>query len=147
MFDAPPKTPTSPAALQFGVDWVAKHWPRVRLAHEGVMVDRVQRVQRIGEVVARNTMTGKTKDASGWPGDTEGDAMGVSIGDTVHNHYPAPTPAKKPMRTAAKVAAAAALLAAGVGAGTGVPWALGMLNSRPPAVELPVGDLPQVVIE
>ncbi len=46
-------------AVKQGVDWVAKHWVRVRLAHEGMMLEKIQRQNRIVEVNARNTMTGK----------------------------------------------------------------------------------------
>ena len=82
--------------LAAGIDWVAKHWPRARLAHEGMMLDKINRQNRIAEIDARNAMTGKHDDTEGWP-DQEDDSMGVDIGDSiVHNHYPPPQAAPQP---------------------------------------------------
>lgn len=78
-----PQATTHPS-LKSGVDWVGKHWPRVRLAHEGTMLDKIVRQQKCVEVSARNAMTGKHEDTTGWP---EGDDMGVAIGDHIENHY------------------------------------------------------------
>ena len=64
-----PQVDRSP--LQRGVDWVAKHWPRLRLGHEGFMLDKIQRQQRCVEVSARNAMTGDNQDTNGWPTDPE----------------------------------------------------------------------------
>lgn len=128
------------SAIGSGIDWVAKHWPRVRLAHEGVMVDRIQRVQRIGEVVARNAMTGKTADTDGWPDYQGTDKMGVEIGDRINNHYYPPQPAaKKPMGALAKAAIATALIGSGAGGVAAVPWLIGLFEQaqQPPAVEQP----------
>lgn len=135
-----PQASTPPSdALRMGVDWVAKHWARVRLGHEGMMLEKIQRQNRIVEVNARNTMTGKSDDVTDWP-KSEGDEMGVDIGDEIHNHYYPPSPAtetsaKKPATTLAKAALAAALLAGGGGAGLGVPWLMGMFDK--PAIERP----------
>lgn len=82
-----PKQVEERTGLQKGIDWVGKHWPRVRLAHEGWMLDKIARQQRIVEVTARNTMTGNMKDTSGLPIDEEDDRMGVRIGDEISNHY------------------------------------------------------------
>lgn len=76
-------------ALKRGVDWVAKHWPRVRLGHEGMMLEKIQRQSRCVETLARNTMTGKMGDVTGWPSSGEEEDMGVNIGDHIHYHMPA----------------------------------------------------------
>jgi len=127
------------SGLERGLDWIGKHWPRVRLAHEGVMVDRVQRVQRIGEVLARNAMTGNMADTNGWPSGDE--KMGVDIGDVIHNHYYPPKPepaAPKPMGNLAKAAIAAALLGTGAGGMAAAPWIAGLFSQgQPPVVSQP----------
>jgi hypothetical protein len=79
--------PTEPPAW---LDENIENRAKVLLGHEAVMLDRVQRVQRIGEVVARNAMTGKYDDVTGWPGVEEGETMGVNIGDVVNHYYPQP---------------------------------------------------------
>jgi len=153
--------------LKAGLEWVGKNWGKLRLAHEGVMVDRVQRVQRIGEVLARNTMTGDLANTSGWPGEKEGDPVGVAIGDSITNnhYYPAEQPPKpepppievvredqtavsqKPLGTLAKAAVAAALLGTGVGGGVAVPWLAGMFAAKPPAVDAPADTTRKVIVE
>lgn len=133
-------------AVKQGVDWVAKHWVRVRLAHEGMMLEKIQRQNRIVEVNARNTMTGKVDDVTDWPS-REGKEMGVDIGDHItHHHYPAPPPLPSPAqqpksqfpKLLAKVAITAALVGSGAGAGAAMPWLLGMFDKpAPPAVVAP----------
>jgi len=137
--DSTTQPPPDPSGLRAGLDWVGKHWPRVRLGHEGVMLARVQRVQRIGELIAKNAITGKVDNTDGWP-DGEGNEMGVDIGDEIHNHYyPAAPEPEKPAKasgivgTLAKAALAAALLGSGAGVGVGVPWLLGMFKQEQPA--------------
>ena len=122
-----------------GVAWVAKHWPRIRLGHEGFMLDKIQRGARIAEVSARNAMTGDMSNTDGWPGHTGGDAMGVSIGDTIHYHaphQPADQPSQSPSRTPgalAKWLGPLVLVAAGATGGAGVPWLLGAYEQQQPA--------------
>lgn len=71
-------------------------WARARLGHEGMMLEKIQRQNRIAELNARNAVTGDLS-TDGWPRtDGEGDDMGVSIGNTVHNHYPTPQPTAQP---------------------------------------------------
>lgn len=136
----------SPSPLQAGIGWVAKHWPRVRLAHEGVMLDRVQRVQRIGEISARNAMTGKVDDTSGWPSNEEGDKMGVKIGDEIHHHYapepppepePEPTPEPDKVNPLAQLALYTALLFSGAGAVAIPLWLAGNFDREQPVIESP----------
>jgi hypothetical protein len=106
------------------------------------MVDRVQRVQRIGEVTARNAMTGNVADTNGWPSGDE--KMGVDIGDEIHNHYyppPPSSPAKTPMGTLAKAAVAAALIGTGAGGVAAVPWIAELFNQQP-TVEQPTVEQP-----
>lgn len=126
--------------FQKGVDWVAKHWPRTRLAHEGYMLDKIIRQQQFVEADARNAMTGKHDDTTGLP--DEDDPMGVKIGDEVHNHYyqqneESKPPAAKSDNPLAKLALAATLAAAsgglGAAAGVGIPWLLGMFDKQPEA--------------
>ena len=156
---------TERTPLQGGVDWVAKHWPRVRLGHEGFMLDKIQRESRIVEQLAKNAMTGKKKDVDVWPGNDGDDAMGVNIGDHIHYHQvlpPEPTPEpvaqapepasqSKGMSTTAKVAtslAAAALLGPG---GVGMAAMLGAFDKPPVPVVAPVDTdtdtIPTVIIK
>ncbi len=95
------------------------------------MLNRIQRVQRFSETLARNTMTGDMQDKTGLPGDSEGDDMGVEIGDRVTNHYHG-----RPAGMFTKAAIAAALLASAFGAGATAMWGLEKLSS-PPVVETP----------
>ena len=95
------------------------------------MLDRVQRVQRIGEITARNAATGKTDDMNGWPGNEEGDKMGVKIGDEVHHHY-----ANK-ASLLSKAALGAALIGLGGGAIAALPWLTGKFNQDKPVIESP----------
>ena len=135
----------STKSTETNLAWVRRMWGRNVLAHEGIMLDRIQRVQRISEVLARNTMTGEMKDTTGLPDGSEGDGMGVEIGDRVTNHYygqvetpqePPAAAAKKPMGAISKAALAAAIL--GPWAGVGV-WILSQaLSPPPPPVETPV---------
>ena len=132
-------------AARKAVDWVAKHWARVRLGHEGVMLDKIERQNRIVEVVARNAMTGKPDDTEGWPPSGD-DSMGVDIGDTIHNHYypastetPAKEPASAPTQSKLpsllkKAVITAALLGTGGGVGVAVPWLMGLFDN-PAAVQ------------
>lgn len=146
MNDAPQATTQAPPAEPdaSGWAWLLRMWARTRLGHEAVMLDRVQRTQRISEVVARNTMTGNMKDTTGYPDGSEGDGMGVDIGDSVvHNHYyatpdqgdpPLPDiPTTKPAGILAKLALAGVLLSTGAAGGLGIPWALRLFDKPPPA--------------
>lgn len=124
-------------AIKQAVDWAAKHWARVRLAHEGMMLEKIQRQNRIVEVDARNAMTGKVDDVADWPS-SEGNEMGVDIGDTIHNHYSIPSSQPKSrLPSILKVAALATALVGSGGIGAAIPWCLGMFDetSPPPAVE------------
>ena len=100
MSDATQASTCNRSAAQRGIDWVAKHWPRARVAHEGMMLDKMQRQNRIVEVAARNSMTGNMSDLDGWPGGEGDDGMGVSIGDNIHHHY-APQPSEPAQSNAA----------------------------------------------
>jgi hypothetical protein len=143
----PALPPPKGGALKAGVDWVAKHWPRVRLGHEGMMLEKIGRQNRIVEVAARNTMTGKMDDTEGWPSDEEDEDMGVNIGDEIHHHhYPAPpaeaateppplggessTPAKTLLEKAAPYLLAATL--AGVPGGSIATYFLTRPDPAPP---------------
>lgn len=141
--------PPEASAMKQGVDWVAKHWARVRLGHEGMMLEKIQRQNRFVEVDARNTMTGKVDDVGGLLSmkDTE---MGVDIGDTIHNYYPpapppvsSPAPAQqpKPKRSSwlKKAALTAVLIGSGGGTGIAIPFLLGMFD-KPPPVAAPAAD-------
>jgi len=89
------------------------------------MLNRIQRVQRWGEVDARNTMTGERGDTSGLPPMTD-EEMGVDLSETTTtNHY-------YPKRglTAGQALLGAGLLAAGVATGA---WLLANDNDTPPA--------------
>ncbi len=139
--------PSEASAIKHGVDWVAKHWPRVRLGHEGMMLEKIQRQNRIVEITARNTMTGKVDDVADWPS-SEGEKMGVEIGDHVtHNHYydkqmalaalagkdvAEQSAPKKAPGILAKAAIVVALAGSGGAAGVAIPWLMGMFDKPPP---------------
>jgi hypothetical protein len=80
--------------LQNQIDWVAKHWARVRLGHEGVMLDKIHRQARIVEQLAQNQMTGDMGNTDAWPGHEGDDDMGVNIGDHIHYHAPPEQPSE-----------------------------------------------------
>ena len=138
-----PQESTPPeSALKKAADWVIPHWTRVRLGHEGLMLDKIQRQNRIVEIDAKNAAagkSGKTADLEDWPSNRGDDAMGVKIGDEIHHHYPPPpeAPVQKTAGTLAKIALTAALLGTGAGGGVLVPWLLGAFGGgdKPTAVD------------
>lgn len=139
-----------------GLNWIRRQWANVRLGHEAVMVDRIQRVQRIGEIAARNAVSGKTGDITDWPGSAKGEEMGVDIGDkVVHHHYYGKAKSSRngeavketPVGKLVKGAIAAGLIASGVGLGVAVPWALGAFNQLPPPTEAPADTTTQIEVE
>jgi len=141
--DPIPSPPTETNAVKAGVDWVAKHWPRVRLGHEAVILNKIERQNRIVETLARNSMTGEMQDTTGWP-DSEGDdRMGVKIGDRIENHYHLPAESRETQSARQGAAGAfpwkglaAAVLASGLlgtAGGLGIPWLLGALDQKPAA--------------
>ena len=109
------------------------------------MLEKIQRQNRIVEVNARNTMTGKVDDTEGWP-ESGDDSMGVDIGDQIHNHYypapPAPieTPAQPKSKPTGSLLKNAVVVAALLYMGAGT-WAAGLLLkdawNKPPVVEAP----------
>lgn len=113
----PPTLTMQPNEWFPGQNWVRKQWSRLRLAHEGLMVDHVQRIQRIGEISARNSMTGDYTNTDGWPEDEE---MAVNIGDHTHYH-----------RTSPASLLAVGLAGGGLGAGILV-CALWLLSQKAP---------------
>lgn len=92
-----PEPPPQTSPLRSGLGWIAKYWPRIRLGHEGLMLEKIARQNRIVETLARNTMSGNMGDVTGWPGNAEEDAMGVNIGDHIHYHKAEPAPASPPV--------------------------------------------------
>jgi len=119
MSDAPSSTIPGPTVQAAEWDKFTKNWANIRLGHEALMLDKIQRQNRIVEVVARNTMTGEMEDTEGLPGN---DDMGVAIGNEIHNHWQSSAPADVATSgpsLASKIAPylATALLAAG---GTGL---------------------------
>jgi len=135
---------------------IKRNWANARLAHEGMMLEKIRRQNRIAELDARNAMTGETENTEGWPQtDGKGDDMGVSIGNENHYHYPEPptlapsppesrpspepepqpTPAlKKPLSKLAKVGIIAALSTGSAGVGMAIPLIADALNPETPAV-------------
>lgn len=73
-------------SIQKAVDWNVKHRARITTAHEGMMLEKIMRQNRIVEIDARNAMTNKPDDVEGWPSVEDTD-MSVKVGDEVHNHY------------------------------------------------------------
>ena len=110
-----------------------RHWMQTRLGHEGMMLEKIRRQNRIVEQLAAQTRDGKFSGGA-VPSVPEGEDMGVSIGNEVHHHYaseqPARTPAKLP-GVLGKLAVAASILAGGAGAGV---LATQLWPTDPPAV-------------
>jgi hypothetical protein len=51
-----------------------------------MMIDKIERQNRIVEIDARNAMTNEPANIDGWPDMGEG-SMGCRIGDEIHNHH------------------------------------------------------------
>ncbi len=119
-----------------------QQWMQARLAHEGMMLDKIQQQnKRVLELAdaARTGTIGKESAAS-----TEGDDMGVSIGNKeYHYHYEnaqqanstttEASPVAKASSTLAKAAAAAALVGAGGIGVVGVNMAIDALTRPDPS--------------
>ena len=118
-----------------------KNWMNTRLAHEAVVLEKLQKDGSVVRRLVRKNQDGTLGKATSEPEDA--DDMGVAVGnETTHNHYYA-----KPngVSVLAKAAITAALLGSGVAAGAAIPWLLGMLN--PPAAETPVDTTTQITVE
>jgi hypothetical protein len=116
-----------------------------------MMLEKIQRQNRIVEIDARNAMTGKVGDVTDFPSSKgKGNEMGVDIGDTIHNYYPPAPPEPPPavavqpksrvLKRLAKAAIAAALVGSGVGAGAAIPFLLGMFDKNPPPAAVDYTD-------
>ena len=101
-------------------------WARMRLGHEGMMLAKIQRQNRIVEHVAAQTRDGKFTGGP-VPSVPEGEDMGVNVGNETHNHYESKS---RPLGSLGKLIVAASLLAGGAGAGVVVNQ---LLPSAPPA--------------
>jgi hypothetical protein len=101
------------------------NWARMRLGHEGMMLEKIQRQNRIVEHLAAQTRDGKFTGGP-VPSVPEGEDMGVSIGNETHNHYAG---APKSLGSLGKLVVAASLLAGGGGVGALVSQ---LLPSNPP---------------
>lgn len=120
-------------------DKLLRNWAYTRLGHEGMMLDKIDRQNRIVEVLARNAATGDVGDVRGWP---EGDDMGVNIGNEIHYHntqspQPTETPTQQTQQPAPSPAAKLwpwALAAAAGLAGFGLPYIFNRPDPKPPAV-------------
>ncbi len=150
-----PTDPTQQTPAQFNEEF-KENWMNVRLAHEGLMLEEIQKrnlkVHELADAVRTGTV-GKASQPSA-PA-AEGEDVGVSIGNKHYHYYQtsqaaqantttteaAPMAAAQPTSTLAKVAAGAALLGAG-GIGTlGLGMALDYLtNPSPPVVTQPAPD-------
>ena len=92
--------------------WVLKNWARVRLGHEAMMLDKIDRQNRIVEQLAQNQMTGDSKNIDLWPPKEDEGDMGVNIGDTI-NYHTTPTATSTFAKAIPYVISAAALLGGG----------------------------------
>lgn len=125
----------------------SQNWADTRLAHEGMMLDKIQRQTQIVEQLAAQTRDGKF--SSGEVPATPEDDMGVSIGNEIHNHYPAATPPEdrppevatptieaQPVGSLAKWILAASLLLGGA-TGAGVAVLINQARSPDPPTTTP----------
>jgi hypothetical protein len=113
------------------------------IAHEGIMLDRVQRQLRTAEKMQKFAATGDPKDLE-WTAEDEAD-MGVNIGNENHFHIEtkeqsqAATSSAPTAVTAAKsvwpaAVVGASLLASGLGGGAGVGYIVNdLLKPEQPA--------------
>lgn len=103
------------------------------LAHEGIMLDRMQRQLRSAEQLQRFAATGDTKDL---PKPGEDDDMGVNIGNEYHLHQ-VMQPTEKPPVSIPHPAAGKILpfvLGAALASGsTGLGWVLAKWHETPAA--------------
>jgi len=145
-----PPTPTEQTPAQWNEEF-KEHWMNLRLAHEGLMLEDIQKrnlkVHELADAV-RNGTIGKPASAP-----TEGDDVGVSIGNKqYHYHYETTqaaqantttteaSPAMKATNTLGKIAAGAALLGAG-GIGTvGIGMAIDYFTRPSPPVVVQPAD-------
>lgn len=101
------------------------------LAHEGIMLDRMQRQLRSAEKLQRFAATGDTNDL---PKPGEDDEMGVNIGNEYHLHQVV-QPTEKPPVSVPQAAASKLLPfvlgAALAGGSTGLGWVLAKWNETP----------------
>ena len=134
--------PAAPTEIQKHLNWVAKNWGRLRLGHEGFMLDKIMRQQRFVEQDARNAMTGDTNGDEYLPDPDGDDAMGVNIGDHIHYHTAPESkeaqpeqqqPRAAPATGKAKAALLAAGLATGLIGGSAIPWLAGAYDKTQPA--------------
>lgn len=126
-----------------------QQWMQTHLAHQGMMLDKIQRQQAIVEATARFAATGDSAQLAKeiTPQGVEDAEMGVSIGNKeyhVHNYPSSPvtntttttteaSPVAKASSTLAKAAAAAALVGAGGIGVVGVNMAIDALTRPDPS--------------
>lgn len=139
---------------------VKRNWINMRLGHEAMMMDKLQKQGALVERLVRKAQDGSLGTSTDEP--EEADSMGVMVGNEIHNHYgPEPTEASPSVSPGAdtdvglaevpawKKAAALAAIVAGMGGTAGLA---SYLTSRgqdtPPAVTQPP-DVPGygVVVE
>ena len=142
-----PEAPAPPDDLPWKEE-LLQQWMQTRLAHEAMMLDKIQQQnKRVLELAdaARTGTIGKESAAS-----TEGDDMGVSIGNKeYHYHYEnaqqansttEASPAMKATNTLGKIAAGAALLGAGGIGALGIGMAVDYLTKPSPPVVVQPAD-------
>jgi hypothetical protein len=119
-----------------------------------MMLEKIQRQNRIVEIDARNAMTGKVGDVTDFPSSKgKGNEMGVDIGDTIHNHFHPPPPAQQsppPLPSSqpksklpsllVRTAAVGVLLASGAGGGAAILGLLGAFDKPPPPAVIDYTD-------
>lgn len=104
------------------------NWVRTRLGHEGMMLDKILRQNRIVEQLAAQTRDGKFSGGP-IPSVPEGEDMGVAIGNETHNHYHG----TKSLGLVGKLVLATSLVLGGIGVGVLVNELLSA--DVPPAVD------------
>lgn len=129
--------------LQSWIQKITKDWAGVRLAHEAMMLDKINKQNQRVFALADQTMTGKFEPTAAPP--ASGDDVGINVGNEskeYHYHYQMAGGAGEQQRpiTASPLASVGKLLAA---AGIGVGGLLAYQNwpeqqpAAPPAVEQP----------
>lgn len=127
----------------------AKWFGMVKLGHDGVMLDRMQRQLKAAEIQADISLKGTTEGVDTlYPSNGSEDDMAVNIGNEIHNHYEVggpkdvalpsnsdPTPTTKPSKLSSLMpyVLAGGLAASGLGG-----WGLALYNhlhKSPPTVD------------
>lgn len=164
IFERTPREEIGKRAAEAGAGLAAAAHAQALQHHGAVIHDSRQRLKD-SHVFRMENLGGKAGRSEVDPmgsilvtGDVYGDqavrALGAAIGKSQASNASTASDSSasklsKTVGTLAKVAIAAALIGSGIGAGAAIPWALGLFQPPPPAMEMPVDKdtIGNIVIE